>query len=139
MIPVGVVLSGGEETPSLAAAAPAALAAKHPGGYIASGGFFLPSLSISQHSKLGKKKGGGTKKKTTKTPHHSASQAGGIAASHRHTVRERPAPSLCTSLVVQIFPPHIHTSALRFDFLAQGFVLRNPPQKFCKKIAKIFN
>lgn len=49
MLPVGVVPSDGE-TPSLsvAAAAPAALAAKSPGCYIASGGFFLPSLNIPQ-------------------------------------------------------------------------------------------
>lgn len=47
--------ASGGETPSPAATAPAALAAKHPGAYIASGSFFLPSLNISQNRGLGKK------------------------------------------------------------------------------------
>lgn len=102
MLPVGVVPSCGE-TPSAAAAAPAALAAKRPGGYIASGGFFLPSLNISHHRELGKK----NKIKDTST--HTASQAGGIAAPHKYTLRASPPPSLCTSLTIQIFPLHIHT------------------------------
>lgn len=82
MLPVGVVRSGGE-TPSLAATAPAALAAKHPGGYIASGGSFLLFLNLSHHRELGKKK-----KKIKGITAHSASQAGDIAAPHKHTLRE---------------------------------------------------
>lgn len=44
MLPPGLAPSGGQ-TPALAAAAPAALAAKHPGGYTASGGIFPLPLS----------------------------------------------------------------------------------------------